>query len=71
MARGEREARMHEALAALPEECRRALQLRYVDGLPSKEIAEQMGKTDGAVRVLLSRSLRRLEQLLGDDAERA
>jgi RNA polymerase sigma-70 factor (ECF subfamily) len=42
--------------------------LRYVEGLPSKEIARRLGKTDGAVRVLLTRSLRRLQQLVGPDA---
>ena len=42
---------------------------RYVDGLPSREIAERMGRTDGAVRVLLTRSLARLQNLLCDESE--
>jgi RNA polymerase sigma-70 factor (ECF subfamily) len=65
--RNQRHIRLLEALATLPEENRTALRLRYVDGLPTKEIARQLGKTDGAVRVMLSRSLNRLQQLLGDD----
>jgi DNA-directed RNA polymerase specialized sigma24 family protein len=36
-------------------------------GLPSKEIAQKLGKTDGAVRVMLSRSLGKLQELLGDE----
>jgi RNA polymerase sigma-70 factor (ECF subfamily) len=62
--RNEREFRLLAALDQLPEEGRQALRLRYVQGLPSKEIAEEMGKSDGAVRVLLTRSLKRLEELL-------
>ena len=66
--RNQREFRMLEALGDLPEESRIALKLRYVDGLPSKEIAGQLGKTDGAVRVLLTRSLSKLQKILSSDA---
>jgi RNA polymerase sigma-70 factor (ECF subfamily) len=45
-------------------EQREAVQLRYFEGMPSKKIAERMGKTDGAVRVMLTRSLGRLQELL-------
>ncbi|MCE9545037.1 MAG: sigma-70 family RNA polymerase sigma factor [Planctomycetia bacterium] len=66
--RNEKEFRLQAALDELPEDGRQALRLRYVLGLPSKEIAQQMGKSDGAVRVLLTRSLKKLEDLLGPDA---
>jgi len=59
-----RAVRLHEALTQLPEENRTALRLRYVDGLPTKEIAQRLGKSDGSVRVLLTRTLARLQQLL-------
>src|SRR5262249_30765700 len=62
-----REVRLAEALAALPAEHREALRLRYVEGLPSKDIAQRLGKTDGAVRVMLTRSLNKLQQLLGSE----
>ena len=55
--RNEREYRLLTALDQLPEDGRQALRMRYVQGMPSKEIAEQMGKTDGAVRVALARTL--------------
>jgi len=42
----------------------KALRLRYVEGLPSKQIAQQLGKTDGAVRVMLTRSINRLQAIL-------
>jgi RNA polymerase sigma-70 factor (ECF subfamily) len=61
-----REVRLAEAMAALPELQREALRLRYVEGLPSKEIAERLGKTDGAIRVMLTRSLSKLQELLGE-----
>ena len=68
VARDERGRALLEALAALPEESRTALRLRYVENLPSKEIADRLGKSDGAVRVLLTRTLNRLQQLLGPGA---
>ena len=66
--RQNREFQLLSALDKLPEDGRQALRLRYVHGLASKDIAEQMGRSDGAVRVLLTRSLKRLEDLLGPDA---
>jgi RNA polymerase sigma-70 factor (ECF subfamily) len=32
--------------------------------MPTKQIAEQLGKTDVSIRVLLSRSMRQLEKQL-------
>jgi RNA polymerase sigma-70 factor, ECF subfamily len=60
-----RQGRLEEALASLPDDQREALRLRYVEGMPSKQIAERLGKTDGAVRVMLTRSLNRLQSILG------
>jgi len=58
-------ARLQEALAKLPVEHRDLLRLRYSDGLPTATIAEQMGKSDVAVRVMLSRIVAALQTLLG------
>lgn len=68
LSRNQRQELLLAALAELPEQQREALRLRYVEGLPSKEIAERLGKTDGAVRVMLTRSLVRLQTLLGPEA---
>lgn len=65
--RDQKEFRLQAMLAELPEESRQALHLRYVDGLATKEIAERLGKTDGAIRVLLTRSLQKLQSLLAPD----
>jgi RNA polymerase sigma-70 factor, ECF subfamily len=65
--RDQKEFRLQQAIADLTEEQRQAIRLRYVDGWPSKQIAEHLGKTDGAVRVLLTRTLTRLQELMGKD----
>ena len=41
---------------ALPERYAQALELKYIDGLPVKSIAEQLGVTDKAAESLLTRS---------------
>jgi RNA polymerase sigma-70 factor (ECF subfamily) len=64
--RDQEEFRLQQAIAELPEDQREALRLRYVAGWPTKEIAEHLGKTDGALRVLLTRTLSRLQTQLGE-----
>ncbi len=68
--RDQRAIKLMAALEKLPEQQREALRLRYVEGLPSKEVAERLGKTDGAVRVMLSRSLNKLQSILEPEMER-
>lgn len=65
--RDQRAFRMQMAISELPEEGREAIRLRYVEGLPSREIAEALGKSDAAIRVLLSRTVKKLYEQLGDD----
>jgi RNA polymerase sigma-70 factor (ECF subfamily) len=69
LSRQQKEFHMLAAMTSLPEEARTALRLRYVEGLPSKEIAGQLGKSDGAVRVLLTRSLQKLQEILGKNSD--
>lgn len=66
--RNQKEIKLLAALEELPDDQREALQMRYLQGLGSKEIGEKLGKSDGAVRVMLSRSLAKLQTLLGEDA---
>lgn len=66
MSRDVRMVRMQEAINALSPEQRDIIQMRYAEGMPTKQIAEKVGKTDVAVRVLLSRSMRQLEKELED-----
>jgi len=62
--RNVRELRLQVALEELPAEQREVLRLRYVENLPTKQIAQQLNKTDGALRVMISRCLKRLESIL-------
>ena len=62
-----REDRLQHALHQLPSDQQEALRLRYVENLPSKEIAERLNKTDAAIRVMLTRSLKRLQGLLEEN----
>lgn len=66
MSQNNRISRMHMAIEQLSDEQKSAVRMRYVDGMATKQIAEKLGKTDVAVRVLLSRSMRELEKLLQD-----
>lgn len=65
--RDQKRIQLEAAMQQLPDEQREALRMRYVEGLPSKEIAERLGKSDGAVRVMLSRALDKFQKLLGPD----
>jgi RNA polymerase sigma-70 factor (subfamily 1) len=65
--RDQKQIRLLTALEKLPDDHREALRLRYLEGIPSKEIAERMGKSDGSVRVMLTRSLAKLQQILEAD----
>jgi RNA polymerase sigma-70 factor (ECF subfamily) len=53
------------ALAELPEEYRRAIELRYFDGYSLEETAVLMGRTTGAVRGLVDRARRQIRESLG------
>jgi RNA polymerase sigma-70 factor (ECF subfamily) len=63
--RNERQRRLQEAVRSFPEEHQEALRLRYVEGLPTKEVARRLNKSDVAARVLLARLVQRLQELLG------
>ena len=67
--RDEREERLRAALATLPDESREALRLRYVEGLATKDVAARLNKTDVATRVLLTRLVHRLQELLAPGEE--
>lgn len=61
--RNQKEIQLLAALETLPDQGREALRLRYSEGLATKEIADRLGKSDVAIRVLLSRSLARLQEV--------
>lgn len=67
--RGAKEMKLLLALESLPEENREAIRLKYVEGVPTKEIAVQLGKSDVAVRVMVSRSMVKLQEILKHEDE--
>ena len=48
---------VREHLAALPEDQRRAVRLRYFEDQGLREIAERMGRSEGAIKQLLHRAV--------------
>ena len=55
------------ALDRLPDDRRRAVVLRFVDEMTTAEIAGVLGKSEGAVRVLIHRGLGAVAKELGRD----
>src|SRR5438105_27037 len=62
--RHEQVVRLAEAVAQLPPDQRRAVELHHLRGQPVAEISRQMGRSSGAVGALLVRGLKKLRELL-------
>lgn len=62
--RNAREARLYEAISGLSQEQQDAIRMKYIENKPSKEIAEAIGKSDAAVRVMLTRTMKQLHEIL-------
>lgn len=56
-------ARLHSAIQMLPPLQQKVLQLRFINGLRSPQIASQIGKSELAVRSMISRTLNQLRNL--------
>ena len=61
--RSEEHALLRAHLAHLPEQQQAALRLRFAEGLRCEEIARRLNKSEGAVRLLLSRTLNFLREI--------
>ncbi|WP_437221844.1 sigma-70 family RNA polymerase sigma factor [Planctomicrobium sp. SH661] len=64
--RHEEAVRLADALARLPGDYREVIVLRNLEGLPFKEVARRMEKTEDSVEKLWLRGLAKLRQQLGD-----
>jgi RNA polymerase sigma-70 factor (ECF subfamily) len=58
-------SRLLEAVAQLSEERQRLIILRFVDGLSHADVAQILGKSEGACRVIQHRALAALSEILG------
>jgi RNA polymerase sigma-70 factor (ECF subfamily) len=67
-ARREDAVRLADALSKLPEDYQTVLLLRVFEELPAAEVAERMGRTAGAVRMLQMRALVALREALGEES---
>ena len=56
--------RLQQALAKLPPEMRSVVQLRFIERLPAKRVARQLGLSESNVRVIQYRALRKLRSFL-------
>jgi RNA polymerase sigma-70 factor (ECF subfamily) len=59
--------RAWQAIERLPPERRRAIVLRFVEEMSAREIGEVLGRSEGAVRVLIHRALRSVAAQLADE----
>jgi RNA polymerase sigma-70 factor (ECF subfamily) len=64
-AQREAAVRLADALAQLPEDYQTVLLLRIFEELPAEEVAQRMGRSAGAVRMLQMRALTALRERMG------
>jgi RNA polymerase sigma-70 factor (ECF subfamily) len=64
-ARHEVEQQILAELSRLPDDYRRAIQLRYLRGLPVAQVAAKLGRSERAVHMLCNRGLKQLRKALG------
>ena len=64
--RNERFDRFQESLDALSDDYREVLFLTRIEGLSIKQVAERMGPTDAAVKMIFLRALKKLRKTMGD-----
>jgi RNA polymerase sigma-70 factor (ECF subfamily) len=58
--------RILSCVQQLPDDRREALIMRFALGMDNREIARALGRTDGATKVLLHRSIKQLEELVSE-----
>ncbi|WP_165422841.1 sigma-70 family RNA polymerase sigma factor [Ktedonosporobacter rubrisoli] len=67
--RHEDEAQLRKRLASLSELQQEVVYLRFVHDLRTKDIARHLGKSDGAIRMILSRALNLLRGIYNQQEE--
>jgi RNA polymerase sigma-70 factor, ECF subfamily len=60
---------LRRALAELTEDQQQVVVLKFVDGLSNQEVAQVLGKSEGAIKSLQHRALASLGRVLGDEGE--
>lgn len=57
--------RLHQLIKKLPEDGQQVIILKFINNLSNEEISAATGKSEGSIRVIQSRALAKLRQLLG------
>lgn len=63
--RQQKEFQLQQWISQLSEDAQTVLRLRFVEGLATREIASRMNRTDASVRVLLTRTVKKLQGEVG------
>ncbi len=56
--------RLHAAIEGLPENMRQIVVLRFIDGRSSADVAKKLGTSEGNVRIIQYRALKKLREYL-------
>ncbi len=59
--------RLLVAVRSLPDDRREAMIMRFALGMDNREIANTLGRTEGATKVLIHRSIRQLEKQMAEE----
>lgn len=68
-ARGEIKSALDEALDKMPPDYAKVVRMYDLDGMSAQQVAEKIGKTPGAVYMLLARAHDRLKDTLGSESK--
>jgi RNA polymerase sigma-70 factor (ECF subfamily) len=63
----EQAAQLFRMVAQLPTDQRRVIEMRFAEGKSIKEIAQELGRSDGAIKQLQFRGLETLRAKLGGE----
>lgn len=58
--------RLNKALAKLPDDMRAVVRLRFIEGLSAKQAARIVGTSEGNIRIIQFRALKKMRQYLDD-----
>jgi RNA polymerase sigma-70 factor, ECF subfamily len=59
--------RLLRAVRSLPDDRREAMIMRFALGMDNREIANTLGRTEGATKVLIHRSIKQLEKQMAEE----
>ena len=69
VARNDAAAAIQVGVASLPEDQRDAIRAKFFDGMNVEEIAQDMGRTPGAIRGLIHRAQKNLAEMMGRSSQ--